>query len=98
MKKFRHLHIAFVLSGLLTALIFKHRSWFETLAYLLGLAYCCWNVFAYIHERNMVALPRMVGNLSRNGDKGLRQHLFVVSVFLFLLLSVLWIWRSTVET
>ena len=85
---FRHLHLALFACGLLTGIVFKHRGWPEFWAFLLCHVYCSWNVFAFIHDRNMLAMPRMMANVRRNGDKGARQFLFVFSIALLLLLNV----------
>ena len=93
LNKFRHLHIVLFVLGLLIGLLFMHKEWLELAAFLVLVIYCCWNVFAFLHDRSMLGAPKMTANVTKNGDKGARQFLFAVSVFLYIFLSVLWIWR-----
>ena len=97
LHKFRHLHIALFACSLLIGIVFKHRDWPEFWAFSLFLVYFCWNVFAFIHDRNMLGIPRMMANVKRNGDEGARQFLFVLSIVLIVLINVLWVWRYSSE-
>ena len=90
----RHLHLLLIFIGLLISGLFFHGGWWEVPGFLFLLAFCIWNVFAFTNERNMIAPPKMTSNVTVQGDIGARQFLFGLSLFLFLILSIGWVWRS----
>lgn len=93
LHKLRFLPVCLFVSGTLTGLIFQSKGWSEFWGFMVFLAYFCWNIFAFIQKRNMLAFPRMMMNVKKDGDRGARQFLFAASLFSWFLLNVLWVWR-----
>lgn len=93
LHELQYLPVTLFASGTVIGLMFQSKGWSEFWGFMAFLTYICWNIFAFIYKRNMLALPKMTMNVKRDGDQGARQFLFAVCLFSWFLLNVLWIWR-----